>query len=683
MQTKAVTIRVQTLDGQWETAGVDRLRGVWPENDSYTADEWGPSKCSFDLHRDPGSTFPDLTAWTPCEVEIGGVLIWSGRVVETPDQEAAQVFNVQGRGWQYHLDDDLYQYSYVHARVADYRDMRTWPTTDLTLYTTTPQVSVDRGLVVLSFPANSVNANGACAGVMLDLGSSVGRRIVATYDTMTVRGNIVVDLLAGDAPSLLGVQASDNFAVTATGRTLAATAGGSFRYAAIRLRSAAGSPFTDATDTLCRVTSIMVFADASYESGGASTLKAPTIVADALNRGTLLLSADRSGIDPNGVATFAFPEFSLAGQKTAREVWMAANAVQDWRSQIDVYRRPVFQPKPSAPGIEIGAWPGSEFDGASTNSGEEIYNRVIVEGTGADGLPVSIARHTGQLAGTVLEAISSPVADNPSFATNTATWTPSGTTGITRDTGTFDSSPASGVWSGPFGFQLAPGNTLSQTFTGIFTARRTYVLTMRMLPSVATAIVSARLGTATDSEASLVAFQTAAWTTVSVGWTPSQDTSGVTLTIAAQSVFATLNIDSLRVQLATPTLVDRRRFRRSQSLPIRNTLTPALGQQIGDVWLAAHKTTPLKGTVKVVGDRGVRDILTGTSVPPERLLLKTGELLRLSDRIDSDTGGQGRDGRIAEVTYTPATDTAVVALDNRRTSHEALLERLAVVVGTG
>ncbi len=52
-------------------------------------------------------------------------------------------------------------------------------------------------------------------------------------------------------------------------------------------------------------------------------------------------------------------------------------------------------------------------------------------------------------------------------------------------------------------------------------------------------------------------------------------------------------------------------------------------------------------------------------------------------RIDPDTGGQGRDGRIAEVRYDPRTDQATVALDSRRDSVDALLERLAVVVGTG
>lgn len=113
-------------------------------------------------------------------------------------------------------------------------------------------------------------------------------------------------------------------------------------------------------------------------------------------------------------------------------------------------------------------------------------------------------------------------------------------------------------------------------------------------------------------------------------------------------------------------------------------MTPELGQQIGDTWLGAHRTTPLKGTVEIVGDGGARQILTGASVPPEQLLLKTGDLIRLAHRTDPDyAAGQGRDGRIAEVTYVPATDTATVAIDNRRQNVEALLERLAVVSGQG
>ncbi len=682
-QQKTTVIRLQTLDGVWETVGSDRLRGVWPENGTYKSDEWGPSTCSFDLRRDPGMIFPDLSAWTPIEVEFGGVLCWSGRVKETPIGEAERTINVQGKGWQYHLDDDQYQRTYAHTKLGDYRDIRTFPAADLSVYRAGPQVNADRGVALLSFPANATVANLTGCAILLDLGASVGRTLMVTYDTQTIRGNIYVELLAGDSPGLLGVQAQDNFGVTATGRTLGpVTAGGTFRYCGVRLHSQAGGPFTDATDTFARITSIKVWADASYQSVGVSTLKATQIIPDALNRATILLSPDRSGIDPDATVTFAFPEFALQGQKTPREVIQAANAVHDYRTQIDVRRRMIFGPKPSVPRIEIGAWPGSVFDDASANDGEEIYNRVVVEGNGADGAPLIVERSAGQQPGVPLAVISSPAPSNASFTTDAANWIASAGTTITRTTATVHSSPASGEWAGG---GLEAGDTLTTTFTGTFRAGTTYALTLQLMASLDTARLLAQLGTSTDHASEWILVTDAGFAESTIGWTPTTDSASVTLTLRVAAVDSgpKIWVDSLRLAAAQPTLVDRRGFKRTHTLPVKNSLTPELGQQIGDVWLAAHKTTPLKGTVKITGNRATRDIKTGASFPPEQLLLMTGELLRLSHRVDPDTGGHGRDGRIAEVTYTPATDTAVVALDSRRTSHEALLERLAVVVGTG
>jgi hypothetical protein len=69
--------------------------------------------------------------------------------------------------------------------------------------------------------------------------------------------------------------------------------------------------------------------------------------------------------------------------------------------------------------------------GMSANSGEEIYNRCIVEGTGRDGQPLQVERYAGQQPGAVAfsEVVPSPSFSNPSFDTNTTGWS-----GVTRDT---------------------------------------------------------------------------------------------------------------------------------------------------------------------------------------------------------------------------------------------------------
>lgn len=684
-QDKTVTIRVQTLDGVWETVGVDRLRGVWPENDSYTADDWGPSKCSFDLRRDPGAIFPDLGAWTPCEVEIGGVLVWDGRVRETPVREAERVVNVQGFGWQYHLDDDQYQRVYVHARLADYKDTRALPTAPLNYYIAGGQINADRGMIQIAIPNGTALAGSDNrVGVTLDLGQgNTAKRIVVEWETST--STLEFYARASDTQDSSAASFSDafSFALAAGSGTTAGTFATARRYVHLFLYYS-GAATTPTRDIYIRLKSVKVFTETAFESGNQSVLKATDIIPDALNRTTILLSGDRSGIDPDATVTFAFPEFALSAQRTPREVIDAANSVHGYLTQVAVGRRMIFKPKPSVPLIEIGAWPGSEFDDASANSGEDIYNRVIIEGTGADGAQLSVERSAGQQTGTPTEIISNPAVANPSFAIDTTGWTPSTAGTITRDTALFGSSPASGRWERGIN-SLIPGDSIAATCTGTFLRGVTYVLQVALGSAGAYAGpgLEVRLGEDADRSASAMSPNTG-FPVGMIAWTPTANRSAVQLVLVVLPGNSPkiVYIDSLVLAVALPTLVDRRGFRRTHTLPVECSLTPALGKQIGDVFLDAHRTTPLKGSVKIAGNQGCRHIQTGYGFPPERLLLMTGELLRLSHRIDPDTGGQGRDGRIAEVTYTPATDAAVVALDSRRTSHEALLKRLAVVVGS-
>lgn len=692
MQTKDVTVRLSTLDGVWETVGVDRLRGVMAENVSLAANEWGSSKASFDLKRAPGSAFPDLGAFTPVEVEVGGVLVWSGRIAETPISEASQTINVQAEGWQFHLDDDVFAKQWVHTKLSDFVDTRSIPSASLAFHRQAYQVTVGDGAIVLGFPQGSTIAGSTGAAATLDLGEGRAKRVVCEIggDLPTFPTQLTIYVILHDTPSWAdssttnGTREDAMAGVTASGGSQAwyasTTATNPHRYVTIMLYDNATAA-TLTADHYLRFTAVNVFADAAYETGHLSNVTADIIVNDALDLGTILLSPDRSGID---VQSFALPEFGGTEQRTPREFIMAANAVEDCRAKIDVRRRMIFQDKPESAAIEIGQWPGSVFDDASANSGDDIYNRVIVEGQGADKEKVSVERTQGQQAGVALETISSPAADNPSFATNTTSWTASAGTTITRDTSVFDTAPARGVWSKTGGLQ--PGDSLVETFTGTFQAGLTYVLTFKYTGPVSSLHVVATLGVVGDHATVDVPTVSVGFGALSVIWSPTATTTGVTFTLTATSGVSVLtggmSIDSLSLAVTRSTLVDRRGFKRTHILPVECSLTPELGQRIGDIWLAAHKTTPLKGTVQLTGDRACREILTGAKVPPERLLLMTGDMIRLSHRTDPDTGGHGRDGRIAEVTYAPENDTATVAIDSTRNKVEALLKRLAVVVGS-
>jgi hypothetical protein len=686
---KDLTVRLRTIDGTWETVGVDRLAGIVVENDSWTADEWGPSKASFDLRRDPGVPWPDLRAFTDIDAEIGGQLLWSGALDDTPTSEAEYTINVQCHGAQFHLDDDTLAGQWVHNRLADWRDSRSFPEQLLTRYVTAPTVTNDRGVITLGWSDGSPARTNDTVGITLDMGAStlVAKRVVFTWANNLTDGNILLYVWGTNTPNAL--DGTNSNAVTAlnvagagpgatsTLTTAATLASGGRRYMHfLLLYTGPGGTYT--SEQVLRLTDIQVYAETAYESGNASALKASTIVNDALTLGTSLFSSDRSLIQ---VPSFSLPTFGSVEQRTPREIIQAANAVQDWRAKIDVYRRMIFEPKPASASVEIGAWPGSVFDDASANSGDEIYNRVIVEGAAPNGQQVRVERTAGQQSGVSLDIVSAPAADNPSFATNTTSWTPSAGTAITRDTTVFDTTPASGRWDRGAGVPLAAGDTLTETFTGTFQRGASYTLLLTVRSSNAFgASFGASFGVSGD-EASTTVIADTGFLQWALTWTPIANQTAVRLALVADGG-SYLHVDSLRLGIARPTLVDRRGFRRTHVLQANMTLTPALGQQIGDVWLAAHKTTPLKGTVRIVGHGACREIMTGAGVAPERLLTMTGDLLRLSHRIDPDTGGVGQDGRIVEVTYARADDTATVALDSRRTSQEALLERLAVVVGS-
>ncbi len=149
-----VTVRLKALDGVWETCGVDRAAGVFPENVDLGADGYGSKTASFDLRRDPSQVWPDIGAFTPVQVEIDGSgRVWSGRVSETPSRDGTdQIMSVACDGMQAHLDDDLYERKYVHTNMGDWKDQRGELTATLANFPASSSVTVGDGAIVLGWP---------------------------------------------------------------------------------------------------------------------------------------------------------------------------------------------------------------------------------------------------------------------------------------------------------------------------------------------------------------------------------------------------------------------------------------------------------------------------------------------------------------------------------------------------
>lgn len=675
--TVDVTVRLQALDGTWETCGADRAIKVDPESLQASANEWGSDKASFNLHRSVIAIWPDIGAFSPVEIEVGGVVVWEGRTGETPIRSGAeQVINVQCAGWQYHLDDDVYQRVYVHAKLSDWKDIRSNTACDLTKKTTSTSIANDQGSVSITLPQGAVRAAGTGGGVFLDLGQNgAAARVVVSWAHSNNDGSsTLIACFANSVAELSTMAASANIVtLNASPTGTAAFNGGAFRYVGLFLIDNAGAALTPGADIWVKLTAVSVFASAVYESGNASVLKASTVARDAVERATLLLASDLSQVQ---ATTFAIPDFALSKASTPREAIEAANAYHNWIAKLKSGKRVAYEPRPTAASLEIGAWSGADIEDASANNGAEIYNRAIVEATGADGSPLSVERSSANQPGNTFRSITSPAADNPSFAVDASTWSSVGAgSSITRETGVFNTTPASGKWI------KTAGAVLGETFTGTFIAGQQYAATIFIRPGV-TSTYEVRLGTPTDYGRRLIGVIAAgAFAGVRVSWIPAASSSSVSLTVIANGA-GTDFVDDVSLAVVRPTLVDRRGFRRTKVIQMSSAITPVEGEQLADTFLRAHMTTPFKGSASVPPG-GVRTVIGGQPVHPSTLLLRTQELLRLSHLTDPDTGGIARDGTVAECVYTHKDQKTAVTLDDKRQSFDALLARLAVVQSVG
>lgn len=383
------TVRIQPLGGVWETLGSDRLRGIVPEGIEASCNDWGPDTLNFALKAEDGARRPDVLPYTPVDLQIDGMLCWSGFVWTRPSD--ANGYSVGCRGWQYHLDDDLLDRAYVHTRLGDYVDYRSLLSANLATGTQAGTISVDSGAISLGFPNAAVLAAGMYVGVTFDAGlDSTFIRAVLSAEASFNAGLLLyvmghsnpnwedgvgrLDYLSGQP-----LNAAPWTAVSQA-KTFSATIGAGRRYTTVFVYAGAGA--TLAADVWVKIRSLQLFRDASYESGGASAVTAYTVIQDVLGAAPLL-SQNKNLLT---LGTFAIPEYLTRGYLSPRQIAEAVNAYENYRLKIGAadLKTLVFDPKPATPLFEVGDWSGAEFSDA-TISGEPIYSRAITDATGPDG----------------------------------------------------------------------------------------------------------------------------------------------------------------------------------------------------------------------------------------------------------------------------------------------------------
>lgn len=396
--------------------------------------------------------------------------------------------------------------------------------------------------------------------------------------------------------------------------------------------------------------------------------------------------------------------------KTAREVVNAANAMQNRWFTVDPYGQATYNPKPTVPALTTGDWPGTDFEDTSLNSGEEIYNKALVTGTQPDGSALAVTR--------TLQVWSEAAAPQPSgtgstsFASNnpdingvTAAPGPPALafSGTSTTAGTFTSAPDSLSFTLGTNAVTAPSRLLAQyqdssTYGGVTPGRR-YRASVNLIKPSATPASSWGVLIEFYASDNFTRLNSILASDITANVTAISGTSAVrvrspeivapagayfiraTLVATAMAASQTIYWDDLRFEAADGTILDRRGLNRTKQVPVESTITQVTAERIGDLFLAEHQTTPLKGSLSVTKNDGVRSYTNGTPIDTHEIPTYAGQMIAMADRVDPLTGGMGREGRIAEATYTHATRSTSVSIDSQRNNFEAFMARLAIVTG--
>lgn len=381
-------------EGAWETLGAGRYRGVVAENIEASANEWGPDVLTFNVKAgEHVAQRPDLLPFTPVELELDGLVCWAGRVVDRQPGDTG--YAVRCQGWQYHLDDDVIDKVYVHRRLNAWTDWRSHIDSDLAAFISAPQVSADAALKIALPNGVAVPAT-TRVGVLLDTHATGGAKRVVVKLTNNTWGSGSLYMAASDTTAGFNFASPDwTVAALTTPRSssyFSVTLGTARRYLLIYAETGAHTPTVDEYASL---EDVQVYADTAYESGNASVLTADTIIKDARATATLLTQSN----DLISASSFVIPEYATDRLQTPRQVMEAANAFEDYQLKVGGgdLRTIVYRTKPTVPLFEVGEWAGADFADASV-TGQDIYSKAIVDGTGPDNTPVTVTRtQTGTL----------------------------------------------------------------------------------------------------------------------------------------------------------------------------------------------------------------------------------------------------------------------------------------------
>jgi hypothetical protein len=393
------------------------------------------------------------------------------------------------------------------------------------------------------------------------------------------------------------------------------------------------------------------------------------------------------------------PGFATSAPRVGRELADALNVYHRFIIKVGRDHELEFRPQETVPKYALTAAASRRFENASLTAGEEAYNRVEVVGTRANGDLMRIERVAAHQPWAVFETPDTVAVRNPSAdvdltgVSNISGITSAPTPTLSRDTGTFDTAPASFLMSSE---DVTTNLTSAMMFgmTGRFLRGRLYRLRIRIWNETnAGQPIKGSFGSLDrfDYASFSGVWGTAGtWQTATADWIPQKDyEAGMGFTFfsdepvlriegpgsaTAGIVPKSWRIDSIELTVGVASQLDRQNKLRTRIIEHSMPLNDDIGQSMGDAFLHSRARQQLRGSVDV----GLGDIArygTGELIHPRYLVEDTMELLHIPSLIDPDTGTQGRDGKMVSVSYDSATERASIAIDNQIDNFEVLMQR--------
>lgn len=683
-------VELELIEGRPTVLGRDVYPGFMPSDVDTVSDAWGFATCSFAIRR-PESAFTaaqaDLAAWTPCKITEANKTLFEGRIQAAPVQPDENLIQVEGRGWQYVLDDDYLERMWVHARLSEFGDTRGGLTVDLAKWKTSGSVEVSDNVIVIGWAKGDQADANQHVGVTLDLGEDPNQRVArivlqtqvvgpSAAFTFVVRGHDVED------PNYAGFEDVVTTVHNVLGTGPAATFATFRRFVTIFMYRSDGASGVTTGDNLVRITAARLFAATAYESGGLSTLKGSTVIGHVFDHAGDL-STDRSRI---ATSLLNLPHFATSDPRTRREVAEAINGLHGYRLKLTDGRLPIFEPFPTVPKWQVTPEAARRLSVSSEISGDPMFNVCLVDGNDEYGRPFRLRRYSAQLPEADIQPSTEITHPNPGFEVNVTGWD--------AIDGPFTRVTANQRSGSGAGRMESDSNNVAQVhtndFAGTFRKGRSYRIRIWLRAStldLTGAVDYPFLGTIlTADEAFTVApfrtyFVIGTYVAVDIWMKPVHDVTGIRYYLrcitSSPNTQAAL-IDDLEIHEAFFGLLDRRGQVRTHRQSIGFPVTRELGASIGDSFLRLHARAPFKAELPIQPG----DLLTypgGLVAHPRELQGEEGELIHFPGLLDPDTGRRGRDGILAQVGY--RTEVARTSIDNERDNFEKLLERYALITG--